>query len=130
MFNIYFLVLLHKVFDCRCFWVGALIGAVTGLISTGITAGTQAKQMKQQGEQFNKQMEMQQKQLDAETKKYNDSQKAQAEAGKISADAINSTSPSQSGGISGTIGSISDSSNISGQSGLGLDNKESSFLRS
>lgn len=127
MFHIYFLVFLHKVVDCRCFWVGALVQGITSLISTGIGAGMQAKQIKQQENQLNKQMEAQQKSLDLETKKYNDSQNAQAKAGEISASAIDSTNPSQSGSISGTIGSISDSS---GQSSLGLDNKETSFLRS
>lgn len=127
MFHIYFLVFLHKVLDYRCFWVGALVQGIASVISTGIGAGMQAKQMKTQQEQINKQMEQQQKSLDLETKKYNDSQNAQAKAGEISASAIDSTNPSQSGSISGTIGSISDSS---GQSSLGLDNKETSFLRS
>ena len=127
MFHIYFLVFLHKVLDCKCFWVGALVQGITSLISTGIGAGMQAKQMKQQANQFNKQMEAQQKALDLETKKYKDNQNAQAKAGEISASAINSTNPSQSSSISGTIASISDSS---GQSSLGLDNKETSFLRS
>lgn len=127
MFHIYFLVFLHKVLDYRCFWVGALVQGITSLISTGIGATMQAKQMKTQQEQINKQMEQQQKSLDLETKKYNDSQNAQAKAGEISASAIDSTNPSQSSSISGTIGSISDSS---GQSSLGLDNKETSFLRS
>ena len=127
MFHIYFLVFLHKVVDCRCFWVGALVQGITSLISTGIGAGMQAKQMKTQQEQINKQMDQQQKYLDLEIKKYNDSQNAQAKAGEISTSAIDSTKPSQSGSISGTIRSISDSS---GQSSLGLDNKETSFLRS
>ena len=127
MFHIYFLVFLHKVVDCRCLWVGALVQGLTSLISTGIGAGMQAKQMKTQQEQIHKQMEQQQKSLDLETKKYNDSKNAQAKAGEISASAIDSTNPSQSSSISGTIGSISDSS---GQSSLGLDNKETSFLRS
>ena len=127
MFHIYFLVFLHKVLDYRCFWVGALVQGITSLISTGIGAGMQAKQIKQQANQFNKQMEAQQKALDLEIKKYNDNQNAQAKAGEISASAINSTNPSQSSSISGTIASISDSS---GQSSLGLDNKETSFLRS
>ena len=127
MFHIYFLVFLHKVLDCRCFWVGALVQGITSLISTGIGAGMQAKQINQQTNQLNKQMEAQQKALDLETKKYKDNQNAQAKAGEISASAINSTNPSQSSSISGTIASISDSS---GQSSLGLDNKETSFLRS
>lgn len=134
MFHLYFLVFLHKVLDFRCFIlaatasiIGSAISAATSLIGTGINAGMQAKQMKQQQDQMNKQLEQQQKSLDLETKKYNDSQSAQAKAGEISADAINSTNPSQSGGISGTIGSISDTS---GGSSLGLDNKETSFLRS
>lgn len=127
MFHIYFLVFLHKVLDYRCFWVGALVQGIASIISTGIGVGMQAKQMKTQQEQINKQMEQQQKSLDLEIKKYNDSQNAQAKAGEISTSAIDSTNPSQSSSISGTIGSISDSS---GQSSLGLDNKETSFLRS
>ena len=127
MFHIYFLVFLHKVLNYKCFLVGALVQGIASLISTGIGAGMQAKQMKTQQEQINKQMAQQQKSLDLEIKKYNDRQNAQAKAGEISASAIDSTNPSQSSNISGIIGSISDSS---GQSSLGLDNKETSFLRS
>ncbi len=123
MFHLYFLMFLHRLLDFRCFWVQALVQGVTSLIGLGL----QASQQKKQDELAKKQLEQQQKTLDFETKKYNDTQNAQKKAGQISESAINEINPSQSTGISGTIGSISD---ISGGSSLGLNNKETSFLRS
>lgn len=137
MFHRYFLVFLHGLLDFRCFVIGAGLGAVISgaisgamsLVSAGISAGMQAKQMKNDMDKTNKQMEQANKQLDFEKQKYNDNQKAQEKAGEISASALSETTPSTQG-ISGTIGSISDSAGISGGSSLGLENKETSFLRS
>ena len=115
---------LHRLLDFRCFWVSALVQGITTLVGMGLQAG----QQKKQDDLAKKQMEQSQKLLDLETKKYNDSQNAQKKAAETSASALTEANAS-TGGISGTIGSISDSAG-SGQSSLGLDNKESSFLRS
>lgn len=125
MFHLNFLLFLHKLFDFRCFWFAAiaapLISGLTSLISTGVSAGLQAKQMKDQKDMQNKELEQATKQLDFEKQKYNDNQKAQKEAGNTSISALNDSK----GGIDGQIASIGSGS------GLGLDTGlDTSFTRS
>lgn len=125
MFHLNFLLFLHKLFDFRCFWFAAiaapLISGLTSIISTGVSAGLQAKQMKDQKDMQNKELEQANKQLDFEKQKYNDNQKAQKDAATTSLNALKDSKSS----IDGQISSIGSSS------GLGLDTGlDTSFTRS
>lgn len=122
MFHLKFLLFLHKLFDFRCFWFAAiaapLISGITSIISTGVSAGLQVKQMKDQKDMHNKELEQTNKQLDLENQRHNNNQKAQKDAVSASISALNDSK----GGIDGQIASIG-----SIGSGLGLD---TSFTRS
>ena len=126
MFHLNFFIFLHKLFDFRCFWFAAiaapLISGLTSIISTGVSAGLQAKQMKDQKDMQNKELEQANKQLDFEKQKYNDNQKAQKDATTVSLNALKDSK----GGLDGQIASIGSS-----DSGLGLDTGlDTSFTRS